>query len=148
MIEQDTPKQPKVIDLEQLEQELKNINFSTYPKGMTLNPQELYLLQQAGYEPINVVFGSIVYSMGLQGILKSFRRALKRGEMSDFTKINQDARELARNRMLEKAMSLGATHVVSVGLHVNEWADFVEIVATGTAVKRVRDAQSLPIAVS
>lgn len=137
-----------VASVDFIEKELKATVLAQEPHGTTLTAQELYVLEQAGFEVVNIVIGNIVYSMGLRGMLKSVRRAFVRGEMTDFTRMNRDARELARNRMLDEARKIGATNVIDVVFEVHEYADFLEITAVGTAVKRVRDANRLPVAVS
>lgn len=133
---------------EQLEFELKMTNLEELPRSMTLTAQEVYMIQQAGYEPVQVVFGSIVYSMGVKGLLKSLRRALQQGEMPDFSQMNQDARNIARNRLLEEAQKIGATHVMDIKFEEHEWSDFLEVVAQGTACKKIANAKEMPIVVS
>ena len=135
------PEAPKTVfhDQNEILEEVKQFAIAEAPKSSTLTPHELYLLQQSGYEPIQVVFGNVVYSMGLRGLFRSFTQALYRGEMVDYSKLNEEARLLARNRMLAEATDLGADAVVGVEIHIRELYDFMEINATGTAVKRVSD---------
>ena len=135
-------------DLKGLDAELARIDLATMPHATTLTAQELYVLEKAGYELCNTVIGNIVYSMGLRGILKSFQRALTKGEMTEFTHMNKNARAVARNRMLEDAQRLGADSVVDVVFQTHEYADFIEITCMGTAVKKVRDAQTVDVVVS
>src|SRR3954469_4368781 len=107
-----------------LDMEIAKFDLHNAPKSCTLSVQELYLLEKAGYEVCQVVIGNIVYSMGVRGLLKSVQKALVKGEMLDFTHMNKDARNLARNRMLEAAKEVGATHVVNVVYQTQEYADF------------------------
>jgi uncharacterized protein YbjQ (UPF0145 family) len=122
-----------VKDIKQLEQELSQESSNIYSTDLT--PHELYLLRQNGQEPVGFVVGVIVYSMGLRGIVRSFMRAFTRGEMSDFSHLNEVARDIAIKRMQTKASTLGASGVVGVHLQTREYADFIEVIATGTAVK-------------
>lgn len=138
----------RLSNLDVLDKELSAFNLASEPYGTTLTAQELYVLEKAGYEIVNVVIGNIVYSMGIRGMFKSFQRALSRGEMVDFTRMNKDAREIARNRMLKQAKEIGATAVIDITFQTHEYADFIEITAIGTAVRRVRPASDIPIAVS
>lgn len=138
----------QVHGIDALEQELCTFDLANAPKGTTITAQELYVLERGGYELCNIVVGNIVYSMGLKGIFRTLQKALKRGEMTDFTRMNKDAREIARNRMLEEARKLGADSVIEVSITTSEYADFIEITVIGTAVKKVRSASDLPIAVS
>jgi uncharacterized protein YbjQ (UPF0145 family) len=124
---------------EQLEEEIHNFNYDTAAKSATLTPHEIYLMKQAGYEPVQIVFGNVVYSMGVAGLFRTIVRAFTRGEMYDFTRLNKDARQLARNRLLAEAHELGADHVFGVVFDTKEYADFIEIIATGTACKKVSE---------
>ncbi len=138
---EDTKNAVRMHTVKDLDQEIANFHLAEKPHGTTLTAQELYVLERAGYEILNVVIGNIVYSMGLRGLLKTFSRAFTRGEMIDFTQMNRDAREIARNRMLEEAAELGATSVVGVIFETHEYADFLEITAIGTAIKKNTAAQ-------
>lgn len=132
----------KVEEIGHLDREIAEFDLLQAPHSATLSVQELYLLEKAGYEVCQVVVGNIVYAMGLKGLLKSVQRAFIRGEMVDFTHMNKDARNIARNRMLEAASKVGATDVVNVVFQSQEYADFIEITVIGTAIKKVRNADS------
>lgn len=133
--------------LNELDREILDFDLAHAPHGMTLSAQELYMLLKAGYEPVQLVTGNIVYSMGLRGLTRTVTRAFKRGEMRDFTRMNQDARDIARNRMLESALALGATDVIDVMYEGKEYADFIEITAIGTAVRRVRPLEEIEVVI-
>lgn len=121
--------------LAQIEKEISELDLAQVT-STTLNPNDLFLMERIGLAPMQVVFGNVVYSMGLRGVFRSFVRALTRGEMYDFSRLNEDARLLARNRMLKAAQNLGATSVIGVVFAVREYADFLEVTAVGTAVRR------------
>jgi len=93
-------------NVEEIEAEINRSDLHTLPASTTLTPHELYLLQQLGYAPVQIVFGNVVFSMGAMGFLRTVFRAFSRGDMSDFSRLNSDARLLARNRMLEMANSV------------------------------------------
>ena len=132
----------------ELDEEIRSFDLINAPKSATFTPHDLYLLQQAGYEPIQVVVGNIVYSMGIGGVLRSLRRGLRRGEVPDFTQLLQDGRVLARNRMLEYARAVKADAVFGVVLETEEFADFIEVTATGTACRKIGEGkQNTPISV-
>jgi uncharacterized protein YbjQ (UPF0145 family) len=135
-----------VKDIKQLEQELLDQGtVNTYSTDLT--PHELYLLRQNGQEPVGFVVGVIVYSMGLRGIVRSFMRAFTRGEMIDFSHLNEVARDIAIKRMQTKANTLGASGVVGVHLSTREYADFIEVIATGTAVKQTSQPSTKEVVV-
>jgi uncharacterized protein YbjQ (UPF0145 family) len=68
----------------------------------------------------------------------SFGRQFKRGEMTEFTDVLAEAREITLTRLVAHAQSLGADAVVGlrfVSSTVGESAGLVEILALGTAVE-------------
>ena len=145
---QQTNQQPvNLQDIRVLETEIQNFPLADSPGSTILTAHELYLLEKAGYEVIQIVFGNIVYSMGLRGLFRSFQRAFMQGEMADFTRMINDARILARNRMLVNAKALGADKVIGIIIDANEYGDFLEVTATGTAVRRVGPMQETDVAV-
>lgn len=127
---------PNVYSIEQIESEISEIDLAIMPSSSTMPANELYLMQQMGYTPLQVVYGNVVYSMGMGGVLRSLRGALTRGELPQFTRMNNDARVIARDRMLKAATSLGAAMVAGVTIDVKELADLLEVTATGTAFKK------------
>ncbi len=137
----------KIQGVDSLEQEIQSFDLAKAPTSSTFTANELYLLQQAGFEVRQLVFGNIVYSMGTKGLFRTVRRAFKQGEMPDFTRMINDSRIIARNRMLKQAEEVGATGVIDVIFDLREFADFIEITATGTAVKKVGEHKSVPVAV-
>lgn len=145
--EDDPNQRVTVHDVATLEKEIADFDMHGAPTSTTLSGNELYLLEQGGYRPVQLVFGNVVWSMGARGLIRSVQRAFTRGEMVDYTRMINDARLLARNRMLDQALRLGATDVISVILDVREWADFIEVTATGTAVIRTQDAKAVAVAV-
>lgn len=133
--------------VEALDQEIARFDIAGAIGSTTLSAHDLYLLRAAGFAPKQIVFGNFVYSMGLGGVWRTVRRALKRGEIPDFTRMLNDARVLARNRLIEAAQAIGAEEVVGVHFTVNNFADFIEVSAVGTAVVRVADFAVVPAAV-
>jgi uncharacterized protein YbjQ (UPF0145 family) len=108
-----------------------------------LSGQEFWLINDAGFQVLGLVLGNSVYSMGaMRNWLAGFKANFK-GEIKEVTEIMYNARELALERMQSEADSLGADSVVGVEikieyLHNGEW---MEVTATGTAVKRVGPPQ-------
>jgi uncharacterized protein YbjQ (UPF0145 family) len=108
-----------------------------------LSGQEFWLINDAGFQVVGLVLGNSVYSMGaVRNFLSGFKANFK-GEVKEVTQLMYDARELAIRRMQAEADVLGADTVVGVEikieyLHNGEW---MEVTATGTAVRRVGPAQ-------
>lgn len=134
-----------VFSVTDLEQELSGSRtaFTT-----TFDAHQVYLLRQSGFQPLRIVVGVIVYSMGIKGVMRSFLRAFNRGEMHDFSHLNQIAREIAIKRMNDEADLLGADGVIGAVLENREYADFIEVVATGTAVKKISEPIKQEVVVS
>jgi|SRR5580693_4290303 uncharacterized protein YbjQ (UPF0145 family) len=84
---------------------------------------------------LGMVFGVIVRSMGMaKGISAGFK-ALAGGEVKQFTRLVEDSRRHALDRMIENARLLGANGIVSMRFDSSEVGQsLTEIVAYGTAV--------------
>ena len=84
---------------------------------------------------IGVVFGVVVRSMGMaKGISAGFR-SLAGGEVKQYTRLVEDSRRHAMDRMIENAQLIGANAVLSMRFDSSEIGNaLTEIVAYGTAV--------------
>jgi uncharacterized protein YbjQ (UPF0145 family) len=87
-------------------------------------------------ENIGICYGLVVRSMGFtSGVAASFK-GLRRGEISEYTKLLEDSRRHAIDRMVENAQLMGADAVIAVRFDSSEiGGQFTEIVAYGTAVR-------------
>ena len=87
-------------------------------------------------EGLGVVYGLVVRSMGFTGSVVSSIKALRRGEISEYTQLLEDSRRHAIDRMVDNARLLDADGVIAVRFDSSEIGQqFTEIVAYGTAVK-------------
>lgn len=87
-------------------------------------------------ESLGVCYGLVVRSMGLAGSVASSLKALRRGEVGQYTELLEDSRRHAIDRMVENASLLGADAVVAVRFDSSEIGQqLTEIVAYGTAVR-------------
>ena len=84
---------------------------------------------------LGMVFGVIVRSMGMaKGIAAGFK-SMAGGEVKQYTRLVEDSRRHALDRMIENAQLLGANGIVSMRFDSSEVAqNLTEIVAYGTAV--------------
>jgi uncharacterized protein YbjQ (UPF0145 family) len=84
---------------------------------------------------LGVAFGLVVRSMGMvRGISAGFK-ALRQGEVSEYTELLEDSRRHAVDRMIENARLLGANAVISMRFDSSEIGQqLTEIVAYGSAV--------------
>jgi uncharacterized protein YbjQ (UPF0145 family) len=87
-------------------------------------------------ENLGVCYGLVARSMGLVGGVTSGFRALRRGEIPEYTQLMEDSRRHAIDRMAENARLLGADAIIAVRFDSSEiGGQYTEIVAYGTAVK-------------
>jgi uncharacterized protein YbjQ (UPF0145 family) len=84
---------------------------------------------------LGMVFGVVVRSMGMaKGITAGFK-AMAGGEVKQYTRLVEDSRRHAMDRMIENAQLLGANAIVSMRFDSSEVGQsLTEIVAYGTAV--------------
>jgi uncharacterized protein YbjQ (UPF0145 family) len=98
----------------------------------------------SGYRVTRVIgatFGLIVRSRGLGQNLFAFFRAWGGGEIKVYTKLLEQVRQQAMERLAEHAKSLGANAVVSTGFDTSEMGTaMTEVLAYGTAVVVEPDA--------
>jgi uncharacterized protein YbjQ (UPF0145 family) len=92
----------------------------------------------AGYEvkeALGQVFGVVVRSRGLGGNVLAGLRSLAGGEITEFTRLVEDTRRHAIDRMVENARAMGANAVVMMRFDSSEMGQtMAEVVAYGTAV--------------
>jgi uncharacterized protein YbjQ (UPF0145 family) len=84
---------------------------------------------------LGIVFGVVVRSMGMaKGFAAGFK-AIAGGEVKQYTRLVEDSRRHAMDRMIENARLLGANGIVSMRFDSSEVGQsLTEIVAYGTAV--------------
>jgi len=84
---------------------------------------------------LGVAFGLVVRSMGVVKSLGAGFKAMRQGEVTQYTELLEDSRRHAMDRMIENARLLGANAVVAMRFDSSEIGQqFTEIVAYGTAV--------------
>jgi uncharacterized protein YbjQ (UPF0145 family) len=86
-------------------------------------------------QDVGLAFGLVVRSMGFaKGVGASFK-ALRQGEVTQYTELLEDSRRHAVDRMIENARLLGANAVVAMRFDSSEIGQgLTEIVAYGAAV--------------
>ncbi len=96
----------------------------------------LELPGRAIVENLGVIYGLVVRSMGMVGGMTAGIKALRRGEVPEYTQLLEDSRRHAIDRMVENARLMGADGIVAVRFDSSEIGQqLTEIVAYGTAVK-------------
>jgi uncharacterized protein YbjQ (UPF0145 family) len=111
-----------------------------------LTGQEFWLVIDKGFQPMGLVVGNCIYSMGaiknwLVGIKSGFQ-----GELKEYSQLMYQARELALSRLQFEADQLGADGVIGVDikveyLHNGEW---MEVTAVGTALRYAGSGPNMP----
>ncbi len=87
-------------------------------------------------ESLGICYGLVVRSMGFTGGVTASFKALRRGEVSEYTQLLEDSRRHAIDRMVDNARLMDADAVIAVRFDSSEiGGQFTEIVAYGTAVK-------------
>lgn len=109
---------------------------STEPFTSDLTTSDFWLLLDRGYQPLALVLGNSVYSMGFIGGISSGLKGLQKGEIPQITELMYNAREMALSRMKEEANKLGADGIIGVKLKIEYMqGNWMEVTAVGTAVK-------------
>jgi uncharacterized protein YbjQ (UPF0145 family) len=84
---------------------------------------------------LGVAFGLVVRSMGFARSVGAGFKALRQGEVTQYTQLLEESRRHAIDRMVENARSMGANAVIAVRFDSSEIGQqLAEIVAYGTAV--------------
>src|SRR5437762_13413233 len=87
-------------------------------------------------ESVGTCFGVVVRSMGFGRQIGASLKALRAGEVGQYTELLEDSRRHAIDRLVDNAQLLGANAVIAVRFDSSEIGQqFTEIVAYGTAVK-------------
>ena len=95
--------------------------------------QELFCHMDAGYRPIQHVFGNIAYSIGIGGGLMASFKSLSRGEVTQYSDIFNKTRHTALQRIVNQARLCGANAVVGIRTDIATWHGTHEMLMTGTA---------------
>ncbi len=86
-------------------------------------------------QDLGVAFGLVVRSMGMVKSIGAGLKALRQGEVSQYTELLEDSRRHAIDRMIENAKLLGANAIVAMRFDSSEIGQqLTEIVAYGSAV--------------
>ncbi|MGH7903071.1 MAG: heavy metal-binding domain-containing protein [Candidatus Dormibacteraceae bacterium] len=107
-----------------------------------LSVDELLLVEEAGFEPLELVVGSSIYHVGFQ-----FMGWNQSQELTVLSQAMYQARELAMGRMESEADGLGADGIVGVRLEIDfeGWGGgLAEFIAIGTAIKSRRGSLRTP----
>ncbi|MBB6050092.1 heavy metal-binding domain-containing protein [Armatimonas rosea] len=114
------------------------------PITSDLTNEELWNVWHMGYQPIQLVLGVSVYSLGFVGSFTSAFKSLVRGEIHELSSLIYEARENAITRIRADAELVGADDVVGIKTYVyNLGSGLIEFMAIGTAVKKIDGTKTL-----
>ena len=90
------------------------------------------------FEMIGLVFGSVVQSKNIGRDIGAGLKSIVGGELEGYTEMMEEAREIATERMIKKAESLGADAVINVRYATSAiMQGDSEVMVYGTAVKYI-----------
>src|ERR1700728_1607280 len=95
--------------------------------------QELFCHMDAGYEPVQHVFGNVAYSIGVGGGILGALKTLARGEIREYSDVFNHTRHAALERVAAEARRDRANAIVGIRTTIQRWAGAHEMMMTGTA---------------
>ncbi|ASQ44658.1 heavy metal-binding domain-containing protein [Legionella clemsonensis] len=99
-----------------------------------LSGNEIYCLAEKGYAPGNIVVGNSVHSLGLIRSVGTGLKAMLGGELTQITRLIEDGRKTAYQRLLQEAVNYNATGVTGVDSQLISHGGNVEFLAIGSAI--------------
>ncbi len=99
----------------------------------SVNGQELYCMLDAGYQPIQFVFGNVAYSVGLVGGILGTLKTLARGEIKEFSDVFNKTRHLALERIARETAACGGNAAVGIETRILPFSGTHEMLMIGTA---------------
>ena len=86
-------------------------------------------------QDLGLIFGLVVRSMGFAKSIGAGFKALRQGEVRQYTELLEDSRRHAIDRLIENAQLVGANAIIAMRFDSSEMGQqLTEIVAYGTAV--------------
>jgi uncharacterized protein YbjQ (UPF0145 family) len=86
-------------------------------------------------QDLGLIFGLVVRSMGFAKSIGAGFKALRQGEVHQYTELLEDSRRHAIDRLIENAQLVGANAIIAMRFDSSEMGQqLTEIVAYGTAV--------------
>jgi uncharacterized protein YbjQ (UPF0145 family) len=95
--------------------------------------QELYCQLDAGFTPIQFVFGNVAYSIGASGGIIGSLKSMARGEIKQFSDVFNRTRHLALERIVSEAREVGANAVIGIETRTMRFQGVHEMLMLGTA---------------
>ena len=109
--------------------------MSTKPRISGLSGNEIYCMHLKGYEPVGIVVGNSVRSMGFIGGLTSGVRGVIGGEIPEITQIIHEGRQSAYDRMVAEVKDGAAHGAVGVASELRNLVGNTEYLFVGSSVR-------------
>lgn len=88
------------------------------------------------YQPVGLVRGNVAYRKGNNSDLDEIFKFTTGGEIKSYTDMLNEARDIAEERMVHEATSLGADAIIGMRFMNDTVSErTIEVIAYGTAVK-------------
>jgi len=108
-----------------------------------LSGNEMYCLQQKGFDAGNLVVGNSVFALGFIGSIGSSLTTLVGGEVTAVTQVIHDGRQQSYKRMMEEAKVNGGGGVTGVSSELLFHGSNVEFLSIGSTLHKIGgDSQS------
>ena len=111
------------------------MSSTTKPRISGLSGNEIYCMHLKGYEPVGIVVGNSVRSMGFIGGLTSGVRGVIGGEIPEITQIIHEGRQSAYDRMVAEVKDGAAHGAVGVSSELRNLAGNTEYLFVGSSVR-------------
>jgi uncharacterized protein YbjQ (UPF0145 family) len=119
------------------------LHKSDRPVTSVLTGEELWNLAQLGYQPLRLLLGTSVYSIGITQGIGALLSGMSRGEVNAVTRLIYEARENCLAHIHREANEIKADAVIGTKLFIHEiGASMVEVLAIGTAVVKNADVRT------
>lgn len=96
---------------------------------------EIFVLAEKGWAPGSIVVGNSVQSLGVVGGLTSNLKTITGGEIENLTRLINEGRHAAIDRLEKEALSEGAHGITGVTSDLQTLGGMREFIAIGSAVK-------------
>lgn len=106
----------------------ESLRFST-----SADAQGLYCQLDAGFTPVQFVFGNVAYSVGAAGGILGALKSMGRGEIKEFSDVFNRTRHVCLERIMNEAHACGANAVVGIETRTMRFQGVHEMLMLGTA---------------
>ena len=107
-----------------------------------LSGNEMYCASMLGYRPGNLLVGNSVFSMGVLGSLRTMTKGLIGGEVTAFTEMIKEGRDLSYKRLCQEIAQNGATGASGITSEIVFHGSNAEFLSIGSCLHGPSTVQS------